>query len=225
MNPLKLTPAQWRALRYLGTFGATATRAGIRFAHLCERTGADPADLVGLADLRYVTGRLHQSQDTYPVIMQTVGNPRLCLSLTKTGKTAAHAVSAALRVLTHLDTAGPLPVATVQHGTGAGDDVLTDLERHGLIESAPGDYLSWKVGGYFSIYGPPRTAGPFGCDPCWSCRTRPPDGARIWSNSYGDLYCDPCARRNAGGAPSALLRLTSRGQARVQPYLPEEQPS
>ncbi|MGW3351722.1 hypothetical protein ACWDA3_51220 [Nonomuraea rubra] len=225
MNPLKLAPAQWRALRYLGTFGATATRAGIRTTHLRERTGACRADLTSLAELRLIVGRLHQTEDSYPVLMQTVDNPRLRLHLTRAGKHAAKTVSAALRVLTHLDTAGPLPVATVQHGTGVGDDVLTGMERHGLIESAPGDYLSWKVGGYFSIYGPPRTAGPFGCDPCWSCRTRPPDGARIWCNSYGDLYCDPCARRNAGVAPSALLRLTSRGHNRVQPYLPEEQPS
>lgn len=56
--------------------------------------------------------------------------------------------------------------------------------------------LTWSMGGYPHDYHP-STAGPWGCDPCWDCDRRPAHGETIWSNGYGDLYCDPCARRRA----------------------------
>lgn len=40
-----------------------------------------------------------------------------------------------------------------------------------------------------------RTAGDYGCDPCLDCGQNPAAGTRIWMSSYGDLFCDPCARR------------------------------
>lgn len=56
--------------------------------------------------------------------------------------------------------------------------------------------LTWSTGGYPHDYRS-RTAGPFGCHPCWHCDQRPAEGATVWTNSYGDLYCDPCARKLA----------------------------
>jgi hypothetical protein len=59
------------------------------------------------------------------------------------------------------------------------------------------DALTWKTGGYSHTYRP-TVAGRWGCDPCWGCDQRPAAGARVWLNSYGDLWCDPCATRRAG---------------------------
>jgi hypothetical protein len=56
--------------------------------------------------------------------------------------------------------------------------------------------LTFWVGGYPHTFHP-STAGGWGCDPCWGCDQRPPAGVRVWMNSYGDLYCDPCAQRRA----------------------------
>jgi hypothetical protein len=56
--------------------------------------------------------------------------------------------------------------------------------------------LVWCVGGYPHTYRP-SVAGQWGCDRCWGCDQRPAAGARVWMNSYGDLYCDPCAQRLA----------------------------
>jgi hypothetical protein len=62
--------------------------------------------------------------------------------------------------------------------------------------------LTWSVGGLPSTYRP-VVAGRFGCDPCWRCGRRPRAGERVWSNNYGDLYCDGCARRlAAAGVPA-----------------------
>jgi hypothetical protein len=51
------------------------------------------------------------------------------------------------------------------------------------------------------------TAGPWGCDPCWSCSKRPSQGATVWMNCYGDLYCDPCLQNKA--------RLQARAESRA----------
>lgn len=56
--------------------------------------------------------------------------------------------------------------------------------------------LAWATSVVTFTYRP-RTAGPHGCDPCLGCRKHPPHGARIWVNCYGDIYCDPCARKRA----------------------------
>jgi hypothetical protein len=75
----------------------------------------------------------------------------------------------------------------------AGDPVVAEVSFDSLAPATP---LVFSIGGYPHVY-KPRTAGDFGCDPCWSCETGPAAGARIWMNCYGDLYCDACARRNA----------------------------
>lgn len=54
--------------------------------------------------------------------------------------------------------------------------------------------LTWATGGPYPHDYHPRTAGA-ACDRCWSCGQCPAAGARVWMNCYGDLYCDPCARR------------------------------
>lgn len=59
--------------------------------------------------------------------------------------------------------------------------------------------LTWPTGGYPSTYRR-RTAGRFGADPCWRCSQRPGAGQPVWMNTYGDLYCDLCARQLAGRA-------------------------
>ncbi|MGV9386080.1 hypothetical protein ACWDRB_60465 [Nonomuraea sp. NPDC003707] len=221
MNSLKLTAAEWRILRYLAAHSTTATRVGFRIRDLRQRTGANRADVVALAESHYITGRLHTEQQPYPVLMQTADNPRLRIHLTPAGKTAATVLQAAHLALCHLRARGPLPMAALQRDAGTSDDTVTQLERHGHIAITPGEYLSWQTGGFTFLYGPP-SAGPAGCDPCWRCNTPPPHGARIWRNTYGDLYCDPCARHNAGEAPTPLLTLTSLGRRYAEPYTPQD---
>lgn len=140
MNPLRLPSAGWRVLRYLATYSATATRVGFRATQLRTHTGADRADLALLADLRYITGRLHKTQQNYPISMQTADNPLLCTHLTKAGKTAADRLAAPYRALHHLRAHGPLPLATLQHDAGVGPDTLTELEALGHIETIPTDH-------------------------------------------------------------------------------------
>ncbi|TDD02002.1 hypothetical protein [Nonomuraea diastatica] len=137
MNPLRLPSAEWRALRYLATYSVTATRVGFRATQLREHTGADRADLVALADLRYITGRLHKTQQAYPICMQTADNPLLRIHLTKAGKAAADRLDAPYRALCHLRAHGSLPLATLQHDASVGPDTLTELEALGYIETAP----------------------------------------------------------------------------------------
>ncbi|MEO3799967.1 hypothetical protein [Nonomuraea sp. B1E8] len=137
MNLLRLPSAQWRVLRYLATYSVTATRVGFRATQLRKHTGADRADLVAVADLRYITGRLHKTQQTYPISMQTADNPLLRVHLTKAGKTAADRLDAPYRALRYLRAYGPLPPATLQHGAGVSPDTLTELEALGYIETTP----------------------------------------------------------------------------------------
>jgi hypothetical protein len=53
--------------------------------------------------------------------------------------------------------------------------------------------ITISIGGYPHTF-KPYTAGKWGCDPCWGCGQYPTVGARVWMDSYGDLYCDPCAQ-------------------------------
>jgi hypothetical protein len=56
--------------------------------------------------------------------------------------------------------------------------------------------LTWKTGGYPHTYHVSR-AGGYGCNPCWHCQRRPGRGEYVWTNTYGDLYCNRCAQRLA----------------------------
>ncbi|MGW4640780.1 hypothetical protein ACWEN6_19760 [Sphaerisporangium sp. NPDC004334] len=140
MTPLRLSPPQWRVLRYLATYSATATRTGFLARRVQDITGAGDAYLTGLADLGHITGRLHGGDDQlYPIIMQTVRNPRLRICLTSSGKSAAETIEVAYRALHHLRTHAPAPLTltTLQDDAGIGQDTLTELEARGFIEVTP----------------------------------------------------------------------------------------
>ncbi|WP_157249709.1 hypothetical protein [Nonomuraea typhae] len=216
MNPLTLNPAQWRVLTYLAAHGTS--RAGIRADVLHDMCQAIPADLIVLADAGHIAGHMHgDNARPVPSVVITARNPRkLRIHLTRPGQRAATTLDACYRALRHLYAYGlapdrALPLASLYGEAGTHPDTLTHLQRHGHLDITPGPYLAWNTGGYPHLYGPPRTAGRYGCDPCLSCGNPPPQGATIWVNSYGDLHCDPCARRNAGQAPTALAALTSLG--------------
>ncbi|MEU6997197.1 hypothetical protein [Nonomuraea sp. NPDC046570] len=139
MNPLRLTPPQWRTLRYLATYSATATRVGFLTKQLCAATGATDADLTGLADLGHITGRLHGSGDAPSpgTVRSARASRKLRIHLTPAGKSAAATVDAGYRALLHL-AYGPKPAQMLQHDAGVADDTLTQLHRHGLVHTVPG---------------------------------------------------------------------------------------
>ncbi|MGN9786619.1 hypothetical protein ACTMTF_34720 [Nonomuraea sp. ZG12] len=143
MSPLKLTPPQWRVLRYLGTYYATATRVGFLTKQLRAATGATEADLTALADLGHIVGRLHGSADApSPSTVHTArAHRKLRIHLTPAGKSAAATIDTAYRALVHLRAYGPHPAHTL-HDAGIGDDTLTQLDRHGLIYTIAGPLLA-----------------------------------------------------------------------------------
>lgn len=61
------------------------------------------------------------------------------------------------------------------------------------MRNHPEETLHIKVGGY-PLEFHARTAGPHGCD-VGLCGHTPQHGDKLWMNSYGDIYCDPCAQR------------------------------
>lgn len=65
------------------------------------------------------------------------------------------------------------------------------------------------IGGYGLAFRP-RTAGPWGCHPCFFCHERPESGSRIWSDCYGDIACEPCSRKLM--RPLWVARLTARDE-------------
>jgi hypothetical protein len=135
MEALRLTPCQWRALRYLVTYSASAGRVGFRASQLRERTGVTDDELGGLADLGHVAGRLHGSTESpLPSIVITArANPKLRIHLTKAGKKEAREIAAALRALEMLLVYGPMTVEDVRHDAAVSDDTLNRLFRLGRL--------------------------------------------------------------------------------------------
>ncbi|MEU6788084.1 hypothetical protein ABZ912_53590 [Nonomuraea angiospora] len=135
MDPLRLTPCQWRALRYLAVYSTSASRVGFRASQLRERTGVSDDDLGGLADLGHIAGRLHGSTESpLPSIVITArAHPKLRIHLTKSGKRAAREIAAGLRALEMLHIYGPATVEDVRFDAGVSDDTLTRLFRLGRL--------------------------------------------------------------------------------------------
>ncbi|MFI7228387.1 hypothetical protein ACIBO5_34650 [Nonomuraea angiospora] len=135
MEALRLTPGQWRALRYLATYSASAARVGFRATQLRERTGVTDDELGGLADLGHVAGRLHGSTESpLPSIVITARtNSKLRIHLTKSGKKAAREIAPAWRVVELLRDYGPLSVEDVRHDAGVDNDPLIRLDKLGFL--------------------------------------------------------------------------------------------
>ncbi|MFI7707590.1 hypothetical protein [Nonomuraea sp. NPDC049480] len=135
MDPLRLTPGQWRTLRYLVTYTASAARVGFRASQLRERTGVTDDELGGLADLGHVAGRLHGSTESpLPSIVITArANAKLRIHLTNAGKKAAREITPALRALEMLLVYGPMTVEDVRHDAAVSDDMLERLFRRGYL--------------------------------------------------------------------------------------------
>ncbi|MFI6910467.1 hypothetical protein ACIBKY_55120 [Nonomuraea sp. NPDC050394] len=228
MSPLKLSPPRWRILRLLGTNHASATRAGLRATYIRDLCAATPADLAALADLGYLTGRLHGTSDApgAEIVLAIAADRNLRIHSTPAGKSTAAILEAAYRALNHLHVygayGGALPVAVLHHDAGVGLDTLTQLQRHGHVNTTPGGFLSWRSGGHTHLYGPPFNAGPYDSDPCATCGTPPTIGARIWADGYRDAYCDRCARHHAGSSPTSLVTLTRLGTGYVGRPTPQE---
>lgn len=143
MNPLRLTPPQWRLLRHLNAHSATAARTGYPATKLRALTGAGTEELIALADLGHIAGRLPDASDepsprtvrTAAATPATAG--KLRIHLTHAGKNAARTVDTAYRALSYLRAHGPQPAADLQHDAGVDTDILTALESQGLIEVIP----------------------------------------------------------------------------------------
>lgn len=135
MDPLRLTPGQWRALRFLHTYSASAARIGFRATQLRERTGVTDDELGVLADLGHVAGRMHG--DTAPPVRSIVitgrDSPKLRVHLTKAGKQAAREIAPAIRALEILLPHAPMTVDEVQHDAGVSGDTLERLFQRGHL--------------------------------------------------------------------------------------------
>ncbi|MFF4623854.1 hypothetical protein [Nonomuraea jabiensis] len=135
MDPLRFTPGQWRALRFLHTYAASAARIGFRASQVWERTGVTGDELVELASLGHVAGRLHGTSDTpAPGIAITArGNPKLRIHLTKPGKKAARELAPAWRVVELLRDRHPLTADDVENDAGVASETLTRLDKLGFL--------------------------------------------------------------------------------------------
>ncbi|GAA4952798.1 hypothetical protein HD597_009661 [Nonomuraea thailandensis] len=135
MDPLRFTPGQWRALRYLATYSASAARVGFRASQIWERTGVTGDELVELAGLGHVAGRLHGSTTppTPGIAITARGNPKLRIHLTKPGKKAAHEIAPAWRVVELLRDRHPLTADDVENDAGVPSDTLTRLDTLGFL--------------------------------------------------------------------------------------------
>ncbi|MEW1837496.1 hypothetical protein AB0392_06015 [Nonomuraea angiospora] len=213
MNPLKLSPPQWRVLRYLAIYSATATRVGFRAPKLRDLTGASPEDLSGLADLGHVTGRLHGTGDAplRSIVITARAHPKLRIHLTSAGKNAAAPIDAAFRALRHLRTHAPLPVVELQDDVGVGDDTLTELEALGFIEITP---ICPEC------HEPAQHDEPSSWTPAWG---RPPS----WSHLGGEPLCPVVGA--SGYEPATptpkdrQIVLTSFGRRYAEPYTRQDQ--
>ncbi|AQZ67252.1 unnamed protein product [[Actinomadura] parvosata subsp. kistnae] len=227
MDPLRLTPGQWRALLFLGAHSASASRAGYRVGQLCKLAPAEPADLPDLAAAGYVEG-MHpdparrgpygNSPTLDAVTPQMVKDGKLRLYLTASGKTAADLLYGANQVVTHLHLSGSLPVPLLQHDAGAPLDLLTRLHQRGLIQVTPGEHLGWTEGFKAHVYRL-RAAGDKEEHPCQRCGTLPARRLRIWENiaKPAERYCHGCIPDKATvyGAPAELVSLTRAGRAYI----------
>ncbi|WP_219509303.1 hypothetical protein [Nonomuraea ceibae] len=135
MDPLRFAPAQWRTLRYLNTYAASAARVGFRASQIWERTGVTRDELVELASLGYIAGRLH-GRNTPPapgIAITARGNPKLRIHLTKPGMKAARELAPAWRVVELLRDRHPLTADDVEHDAGAASETLTRLDKLGFL--------------------------------------------------------------------------------------------
>jgi hypothetical protein len=141
MDPLRLTPGQWRALRYLHTYSTSAGRIGFRATQLRERSGVTDEELGGLADLGHVAGRLHgdSSAPAPSIVITARANAKLRIHLTKPGKQAARRIAPALRTLEILSIYGPMTVDDVENDAGADPDTLERLFRLGRLRHEVND--------------------------------------------------------------------------------------
>ncbi|AQZ67579.1 unnamed protein product [[Actinomadura] parvosata subsp. kistnae] len=224
MNPLRLTPPQWRILRYLLTYSASAARVGFRADQLGERTSTRLDDLHDLADAEYIAGREHGSAwGPAPDVVHDVTNPRkLNVHLTAPGKKAAELLHAATDALLHLRVYGPLPSDFLQAEIGVPTDVLAQLEQVGYTTTTTsGSYAAWRDGHTVHVYRAVLRVEP--SDTCTGCKGRTLAGATVWLNlRTADRYCDPCARRkNRVLVPSPLVTLTKLGRRYSDPGMVE----
>ncbi|MFC4529139.1 hypothetical protein [Sphaerisporangium dianthi] len=214
MTPLRLSPPQWRVLRHLATYSATAMRTGFLAKRVRDTTGADDADLTGLADLGHITGRLHGGDG--PPLAITLrshrGDPRLRIHLTPTGKSAAQAIEIAHRALRHLRAHAPAPLTLteLQHDAGVGDDTLTELEACGFIDIAPMCPECEE---------PAERATPTSWTPAWG-------RAPSWSHLDGEPLC-PVVGANGyqPATPTSTDRritLTSIGRRYAEPHTSQD---
>ncbi|MEU4225993.1 hypothetical protein AB0F17_16990 [Nonomuraea sp. NPDC026600] len=224
-NPLRLTPSQWRIMRYLGSYSASATRVGFRADQLCEHTSTEPADLGDLADSGYIAGRERGSAwEPAPDVVRDATNPkRLNVHITTQGKKAATILEAATFALLHLRVHGSLPTDFLRGELGTDNDTLARLERCAYTQTIPGDHLAWHEGSTVRVYQAQQRIDPHWT--CTSCNALPRAGATIWvdiTDAPIDRHCDPCARRKAKVAvPSALVTLTKLGRRYSDPYMIE----
>ncbi|MGW3351723.1 hypothetical protein ACWDA3_51225 [Nonomuraea rubra] len=236
MNPLQLSPAQWRALLFLGTYSGSATRAGFRIEQLCKLAPAEPADLPALAAAGYIAGRhpdparhaaltrQHVTGDEptpAAVTAHSVKDRKLRIYLTAAGKATADLLYGAHQVLTHLRLSGPLPLPLLLHNAAPGYDVLARLERHGLIHFTPGEHLGWTEGFTAHVYRARESAATKEEHPCHRCGQTPPERTTVWQHvtKPGLVCCLRCIPDQAAiyGAPSELVSLTSLGRRYSDP--------
>jgi hypothetical protein len=213
MNPLRLSPPQWRILRYLATHHTSATRAGFQAGSLCERTTTEPGDLTDLANGGYIAGRLHGSnQPPHPDVVHAAARHRkLRIHLTPAGKRAGQAIEIASRVLIHLRTNGAQHIDALQEDAGVDNEALTLLQDRGLIEATPCCP---------ECYEPAQHERPAAWTPAWG-------DAPTWSHTDGEPLC-PIVGSN-GYEPATpdpndqLITLTHLGRRYSDPAIASEQ--
>jgi hypothetical protein len=213
MNPLRLTPPQWRILRYLTIYHTSAARTGFQAGGLCERTNTEPGDLIDLANACYIAGRSHGSnKPPHPdVVHAAIRHRNLRVHLTPLGKRAGQSIEIASRALTHLRTHGPQTIDALEENAGVDNDTLTLLQDRGLIETTP---CCPECGEPAQHERPAAWTPAWGDAPTWSHTDGEPLCPVVGSNGYEPATPGPADHRTA---------LTALGRRYSDPSITAEQ--